>query len=204
MKTDFKRTLDSYSAQHHEFRLVDVAPLSYLMVDGHGDPNGGAEYTNAIEALFPVAYTLKFASMQDLGLDYVVMPLEAQWWGSDMDVFTTGRDTSRWDWTAMILIPHWTTMEMFHAAITKTAAKKRLSSLDKVRLETLHEGLCVQTLHIGSYDDEAGILDELHHRYIPDNGLRMTGRHHEVYLSDFRRTEPSKLRTILRQPVARI
>jgi len=133
----------------------------------------------------------------------VVMPLEAQWWGSDMDVFTTGRDKSQWDWTAMIMVPEWITSEMFDHAIAKAAAKNRPVSLAKVRLETLYEGLCVQTLHIGSYDDEADILHGLHHTYIPDNGLRMTGKHHEIYFSDFRRVHPSRLRTILRQPVER-
>ncbi|HXH80069.1 GyrI-like domain-containing protein [Nocardioides sp.] len=203
MKTDHKLTLDSYVAKHHEFRLVDVPPLQYLMVDGHGDPNAGGEYADAIAALYPVAYTLKFASKTDLGQDYVVMPLEAQWWASDMEAFTGARDKSQWDWTAMILVPDWITTEMFEQAVAKVAGKQRPSSLDKVRLETLEEGLCVQTLHVGSYDDEAEILDELHHRYVPDNGLRLTGKHHEIYLSDARRVEPSKLRTILRQPVKR-
>ena len=204
MKTDLKKTLDSYAAKHHEFRLVDVPPLQYLMVDGHGDPNAGGEYADAIAALYPVAYTLKFDSLTDLGQDYVVMPLEAQWWASDMDVFTDARDKSQWDWTAMILVPDWITRDMFEQAVAKVAGKQRPTSLDKVRLETLQEGLCVQTLHIGSYDDEAEILDELHHRHVPANGLRMTGKHHEIYLSDARRVEPSKLRTILRQPVEKI
>ena len=201
MKTDLKKTLDSYVAKPREFRLIDVPPLPYLMVDGHGDPNAGGEYADAIAALYPVAYTLKFASKVDLDQDYVVMPLEAQWWAADMDVFTGARDKSQWDWTAMIMTPEWITRAMFEQAVAKVAAKNRPASLDKVRLETLHEGLCVQTLHVGSYDDEADILAELHHTYIPENDLRMTGKHHEIYLSDARRTEPAKLRTILRQPV---
>ena len=118
-----------------------------------------------------------------------------------MAAFTTERDKSQWDWTTMIMVPDWITREMFADAIAKVAAKDKPASLDKVRLETLHEGLCVQTLHLGSYDDEAGVLAELHHEYLPNAGLRLTGRHHEVYLSDVRKVEPSKLRTILRQPV---
>lgn len=203
MKADFKKTLDSYTASRHLFRLIEVPPLLYLMVDGHGDPNAGGEYADAMEALFPLAYAVKFASKSELGQDYVVMPLEAQWWAADMEVFTTERDKSRWDWTAMIMVPDWTTRDMFDAAVARTAEKKRPASLDKVRLERLREGLCVQTLHVGSYDDEAGILAELHHTYLPENRLRVAGRHHEIYLSDFRKTEPAKLRTILRQPVAR-
>jgi hypothetical protein len=201
MKTDFKKTLEAYKATPGEFKILDVPPLQYLMVDGHGDPNTAREYADAIAALYPIAYKLKFASKRGLGKDYVVMPLEAQWWASDMAAFTTERDTSQWDWTAMIMVPDWITREMFADAIAKVAAKDKPASLDKVRLETLHEGLCVQTLHIGSYDDEAGILAELHHEYLPNAGLRMTGRHHEVYFSDVRKVEPSKLRTILRQPV---
>ena len=113
-KTDFKR-LDCYRARQHEIRLVDVPPLQYLMVDGHGDPNPAPEYAEAMAALFPVAYTLKLAS-RDLGRDYVVMPLEALWWASDMAAFTTGRDTSRWDWTTMIMVPDWITREAFDGA----------------------------------------------------------------------------------------
>lgn len=203
MKSDFKKELDSYQARHHEFRAVDVPPLQYLMVDGHGDPNTAQEYADAIAALYPLAYTLKFASKNGLGKDYVVMPLEAQWSAADMSAFTTARDKSQWDWTAMIMVPDWITRSMFDEAVAQVAAKTRPASLDKVRLETLDEGLCVQTLHIGSYDDEAAVLAQLHHEYLPNAGLRMTGRHHEIYLSDPRRVEADKLRTILRQPVAR-
>ncbi len=203
MKADFKQELDSYRARHHEFRMVDVPPLQYLMVDGHGDPNTAQEYADAVAALYPLAYTLKFASKDGLGKDYVVMPLEAQWSAADMSAFTTARDKSQWDWTAMIMVPDWITRSMFDEAVAKMAAKARPASLDKVRLETLVEGLCVQTLHIGSYDDEAEVLAKLHREHLPNAGLRMTGRHHEIYLSDPRRVEASKLRTILRQPVAR-
>jgi hypothetical protein len=203
MKTDFKKTLEAYKATPGEFKIVDVPPLQYLMVDGHGDPNTAREYADAVAALYPIAYKLKFASKRGLGKDYVVMPLEAQWWASDMAAFTTERDKSQWDWTAMIMVPDWITGEMFADAIANVAAKDQPASLDKVRLETLHEGLSVQTLHIGAYDDEAGVLAKLHHEYLPHAGLRPTGRHHEIYFSDARKVEPAKLRTILRQPVAK-
>lgn len=201
MKTDFKKSLDCYRAPAGEFRVVDVPPLQYLMIDGHGDPNTAPEYAAAIATLYPVAYTLKFASKQSLGRDYVVPPLEALWWASDMEAFTSARDKSQWDWTAMIMAPDWITPEMYDAAVAKVAAKDRPASLDKLRMETLREGTSVQTLHVGPYDDEAETLADLHHRFIPDAGLRMTGKHHEIYLSDPRRVEPSRLRTILRQPV---
>lgn len=194
-KVDLKRELDAYRARAGEFRVVDVPPQQYLMVDGHGDPNSAPEYAAAVEALYPAAYRLKFASRKRLGRDYVVMPLEALWWAEDIAAFTTARDKSRWDWTVMILVPEWIDRELFE----EVAAELPPSD---VRLETLEEGRCVQTLHIGSYDDEAPLLARLHDEFLPGAGLRPTGRHHEIYLSDPRRVEPARLRTILRQPVA--
>ncbi|MBM2620430.1 GyrI-like domain-containing protein [Actinoplanes sp. LDG1-06] len=187
-KVDFKKTIPAYRARRG-FDLIDVPDLQYLMVDGHGDPNTGV-FTEAVEALYPVAYKLKFASKKTLGRDYVVMPLEGLWWADDMDSFTAARDKSQWHWTLMIMVPEWIGAEMVASVATPG-----------VRLETLSEGRCVQTLHVGSYDDEAGVLDEMHRSFIPSYGLRMTGKHHEIYLSDRRKTEPAKLRTILRQPV---
>ncbi len=201
MKVDFKSSLDSYRAKHLQFRILDVPSLQYLMVDGHGDPDSAPEYADAIAALYPVAYAIKFASKRELGRDYVVPPLEALWWASDMEVFTAARDKSEWDWTAMIMVPGWITPGMVEEAVAKAGAKNRPASLDRIRVETLEEGRCVQTLHIGPYDDEAEVLARLHRDVIPDAGLRMTGKHHEIYLSDPRRVEAAKLRTILRQPV---
>ncbi|MFE3459215.1 GyrI-like domain-containing protein [Nocardiopsis aegyptia] len=200
-KADFKRTLDCYRAAAGRFRTVDVPDLRYLMVDGHGDPNTSPAFTEAVEALYPVAYKLKFASKRDLGRDYVVMPLEGLWWAEDMDAFTASRDKSRWDWTLMIMVPDWTDQDTFAAAVERAGAKNRPARLDDVRLETLSEGRCVQTLHVGPFDEEADVLARMHHEFIPEQGLRMAGTHHEIYLSDFRRAAPERLRTILRQPV---
>lgn len=208
MPIDPKKTLDAYRAKRGEFRLVEVPPLQYLMVDGAGDPNTAQEYRDAVSALFPLAYTLKFAARAELDLDVVVMPLEGLWDAPDKESFTTKRDKSAWLWTMMIMVPEQVTAEMFATAVdkveAKAAAKKEpLPALRSVRLETLDEGLSVQTLHVGSYDDEAPVLAELHERFIPENGLRMTARHHEIYLGDARRVAPERLRTILRQPVER-
>ncbi|RNL84202.1 GyrI-like domain-containing protein [Halostreptopolyspora alba] len=200
-KTDLKKSLDAYQATRDRFRIVEVPELRYLMIDGHGDPNTSPAFTEAIETLYPVAYKLKFASKRDLGRDYVVMPLEGLWWAEDMDAFTAARDKSRWDWTLMIMVPDWIDQDMVTTAIERVGAKNRPRRLDAIRLETLSEARCVQTLHIGSYDDEADVLARMHHEFIPDNGLRMTGKHHEIYLSDFRKVAPEKRRTILRQPV---
>lgn len=205
---DPKKTLDAYRAKRGEFRIVEVPPLQYLMIDGAGDPNTSPAYRDAVSALFPVAYALKFASRSELGIDTVVMPLEGLWRASDMESFTSRRDKSAWMWTSMIMVGDHITASMFaHAveSVAQKAAKKKelIPALDAVRLETLEEGACVQTLHVGPFDDEGSVLDELHHRFIPENGLQMRGRHHEIYLSDLRRTDPAKLRTILRQPVTR-
>ncbi|MFF7291458.1 GyrI-like domain-containing protein [Microbacterium sp. NPDC008134] len=203
MATDLKKTLDAYQAKRGVFRLVDVPPTQYLMIDGAGDPNTSQAYTDALAALYPIAYGVKFASRAQLGIDTVVMPLEGLWHADDLASFTTRRDKSAWLWTMMIMVPEHVTADMVEAARDKAGAKKDASpNLPAVRLETLEEGLCVQTLHVGSYDDEAPLLEEMHHRFIPENGLRMRGIHHEIYLSDARRVEPAKLRTILRQPVA--
>ena len=197
VKTDFKKELAAYSARRGAFDIVEVPPLRYLMIDGHGDPNT-QEYGDAISTIFPVAYKLKFLSKKELDRDYVVMPLEALWWSDDMASFTTGRDKSQWDWTALNMVPDWITDDFFDRA---RAAAGDAPAIEKVRIETLTEGRCVQTLHLGPFDDEGPVLARMHDEYIPAQGLRMTGKHHEIYFSDLRRTDPSKLRTILRQPV---
>lgn len=202
VKVDHKRELDAYSARRGELRILDVPPLQYLMVDGHGDPNSAPAYADALAALFPVAYALRAASKRELGHDYVVMPLEALWTATDMAVFTSARDKSRWDWTAMIMTPDQITPAMVEAAVAAVGARGRPASLDRVRLETLREGRCVQTLHVGPYDDEGPLLATMHDDFIPAAGLRPTGKHHEIYLSDPRRAAAARLRTILRQPVA--
>jgi hypothetical protein len=201
MKIDFKKTLDCYQARRGQFRIVDVPDLQYLMIDGHGDPNTAPAYADALAALYPVAYKIKFASKRDLDRDYVVPPLEALWWATDMAAFTARRDKSQWDWTVMIMVPEWITGAMVEAARAMVAGPTPLSSLEALRLDTLREGRSVQTLHVGPYDAEADVLAELHHTFIPNAGLRMTGKHHEIYFSDARKVEPAKLRTILRQPV---
>jgi hypothetical protein len=200
-KIDFKKTLDSYRVKRGVFRVVDVPDLQYLMIDGHGDPNTSPEYTEAIQALYPVAYKLKFASKRDLDRDYVVPPLEALWWADDMDSFTATRDKSLWKWTLMLMTPDWIDQAMVDAEVEQVRAALSPTRLDDVRLRVLSEGQCVQTLHVGSFDDEAPVLERMHHEFIPELGLRMTGKHHEIYFSDLRRVEPSRLRTILRQPV---
>lgn len=199
-KVDLKQ-LDCYRATRGRFRVLDVPDLRHLAVRGHGDPNGPG-FATALAALYPVAYAVKFASKQQLGRDYVVMPLEGLWWADDMDTFTIGRDKNRWEWLLLSVVPDWVDDALVADAVARVRAKPDVPGrLDDVALGTLSEGRCVQTLHVGSFDDEAGVLRELHEEFVPANGLRMTGRHHEIYLSDRRRVAPERLRTILRQPV---
>nr|WP_231979845.1 GyrI-like domain-containing protein [Tessaracoccus coleopterorum] len=165
--------------------------MRYLMVDGHGDPNTSPAYRDAIGALYPVAYKLKFISKRELGRDYVVPPLEGLWWADDMDTFTVARDKSRWNWTLMLMVPGWIDDGSFPTAIGQAGAKDRPRRLDDIRLETLSEGLCVQTLHVGPFDAEGPVLERMHHGFIPEHGLRMAGLHHEIYLSDARRAAPN-------------
>ncbi|MHA7288584.1 GyrI-like domain-containing protein [Arthrobacter sp. MDT3-24] len=197
VKKQFK---DLYAPRARDFELVTVPPLSYLMLDGQGNPGKAPAYATALEALYSVSYAVKFAS-KHAGRDYVVGPLEGLWTADDPDAFTRGEKDS-WKWTMMIHQPGWIGAAEVQDGIAKAAAKN-VPGLDLLRLETLHEGLSVQILHIGSYDDEAPTLRRLHHEYMPANGFGFAGLHHEIYLSDARRVAPEKLKTILRQPVRR-
>lgn len=201
-KIDFKKSLDSYQAPRGAFRIVEVPAMQYLMADGHGDPNTSPDFSAALEALYPVAYKVKFASKRELGRDYVVPPLEALWWAEDMAAFTVSRDKSSWEWTAMLMVPDWIDRGIYQLTVEQVGSKTPPARLEDVRLQSLSEGRCVQTLHVGSFDDEGPVLERMHEEFIPQQGLRMEGTHHEIYLSDFRKVAPEKLRTILRQPVA--
>jgi len=203
-KIDFKKDLKHlYEPSPKKFEVVDVPPMKFLMIDGHGDPNTAQEYQDAIEALYAASYKLKFMSKKESGKDYVVPPLEGLWWAEDMETFTTARDKSAWDWTMMIMQPEWITQEMVEEAV-KQVGKKGLPALSKLRLETYHEGLSVQILHIGSYDEEGPMIARLRNEFIPENGYEEAGKHHEIYLSDPRKVTPEKLKTVLRQPVRKI
>ncbi len=197
---DIKRELKHcYAPTNTDWALVDVPAQWFIAIDGRGDPNTSAEYARAVEALYAVAYTLKFASKQR-GHDYVVGPLEGQWWADDPGAFTA-RAKHSWQWRMLISQPDWITTEMIGDAKQAAGAKKGLGAIANVRHLTLREGISAQVLHIGPYDDEAPTLALLHNEWLATNGLQMSGLHHEIYLSDQRRTDPTKLRTILRQPV---
>ncbi|WP_394550623.1 GyrI-like domain-containing protein [Agromyces sp. MMS24-JH15] len=188
-----------------DFALVEVPPIRYLAIDGHGNPNSAPAYAAALGALYPVAYTLKFTGRREHGRDAVVAPLEALWRADDPGAFVA-RDKSAWSWTVLIAQPDWVDEASVDAAVAAVRVKKRpdaplAAALDGLRLERMHEGLSAQILHVGSYDDEAPTLARLHDEWMPERGLAFAGDHHEIYLGDPRRVAPEKLRTILRQPV---
>jgi hypothetical protein len=198
-KLDLKKARKAlFTAPHNRFVPIQVPPVSYLMVDGHGDPNSTPAYKMAVESLCTTAYTIKFA-YKAMGKDFAVMPLEGLWSAADPRSFTARRK-DEWDWTMMIMVPDYVDEQTFGAALAK-AREKRGALSDSLRLETLEEGLCLQALHIGSYDDEAPLLATLHDQIMPSGGYDFAGRHHEIYLSDPRKTSSEKLKTLLRQPI---
>lgn len=201
-KIDFKKELKHlYQPSARQFEMVDVPPMHFLMIDGHGDPNTAQAYQQAIEALYAVAYALKFMSKKEKGVDYVVPPMEGLWWVENMAEFST-EDKDAWDWTMMIMQPEGVTPEMFERAFKQVEKKKDLPALPKLRLETYHEGLSVQILHIGPYAAEGPTIARMH-AFIAENGHEPAGKHHEIYLGDPRKVAPDKLKTVLRQPISK-
>ncbi len=202
-KIDYKKEYaELYKQKKGEPTLLEVPTLNYLMIDGKGDPNTSREYQESIEALYAVSYTLKFMSKKGPNeLDYVVMPLEGLWWADDMSDFSEDAKED-WSWTSMIMQPNHITDDMYAEAVETVREKKAPAALDKLRFETFEEGLAAQILHIGPFADEGPNIEKLHD-FITKNGYTFDGlkqKHHEIYLSDFRRTAPEKLKTIIRQP----
>jgi hypothetical protein len=200
-KIDLKKTLPHYfKAQADVFTIVKIPKCHYLMVDGKGDPNTALEYAEAIELLYGVSYTLKFLSKKEVGVDYVVPPLEGLWWADDMSTFER-REKSKWSWTMMIMVPQEVSKTLVKEAVREFSGKKPAADVSKLRFDSLTEGSSVQVLHIGPYDGQSPILSKLHNEYMVENNYVFNGKHHEIYLSDPRKSAPSKLRTILRQPI---
>ena len=200
-KFDLRRELPAlYAPRNRQWAPVEVPAARYLMIDGSGDPNSSPAYAAAVEALFSVSYPVKFASKKELGRDYVVAPLEGLWFADDPAVFVR-RQKDAFGWTMMIRQPEWIDPDLIDRARERAVTKRPDLPHDRLRLGTLTEGPCLQVLHIGPYDDEGPILQDLHEREMPERGLTFAGHHHEIYLSDPRRAAPDRLRTILRQPV---
>lgn len=193
-----------YKASAKQVEFVDVPRINFLMVDGKGNPSISQEYMEAIEALYPLSYTLKFGLKKAEGLDYKVAPLEGLWWAEDMTQFSTDHKEN-WYWTMMIAQPEVITPEWFEKAKVEVRRKKNPAALAKVRLESFHEGSAAQILHVGPYSAEGHTIQKLH-AFIHQSGYIFDGRkqkHHEIYLGDPRRVAPEKWKTILRQPFTR-
>lgn len=200
-KIDLKKKLKHlYQPSEKDVVRVEVPEMSYLMIDGKGDPNTSAAYQAAVEALFTLSYAIKFAAKKgSLAVDYGVMPLEGLWWADDMSSFSTG-DKSGWKWTMMILQPDFIPRHLIDAAIEEVRRKKKLPILAEVRFAPLTEGTCAQIMHIGPFSSEGPTIERLH-GFIADVGCKPTGKHHEIYLSDIRKSAPGKWKTVIRQPM---
>jgi hypothetical protein len=198
-KIDLRKDLKYlYSPSAKEVAEVVVPPMSFLMVDGEGPP-GGEQYVAALGALYPLAYTLKFALKKERGLDFPVMALEGLWWAEDMGAFAS-MDENAWIWTAMIMQPDFVTQDDFENARADVERKKGGSAaLAAARLDCFDEGRCAQIMHIGPYSEEGPTIEKLH-AFITERGGRLRGKHHEIYLGDPRRAAPEKLKTVIRQP----
>ena len=200
VKFDLRKSLhDIYSPPVGDVELITPPRMKYIMVDGEGDPQGDS-FQQAMGVLFGLAYTLKFRSRKQMKKDYNVMTPEGLWWFRG-----GGFDPSRrrdWLWTLMVVVPDFITDSMFNEAKLELREKKNPPGLDKARLESFDEGLCAQTMHLGPYSAESESIARLE-TFAKAHGYRMVGKHHEIYLGDPRRPRPSKLRTILRHPLAR-
>lgn len=200
-KLDLKKGLKHlYQPSAREVAQVDVPVMNCLMVDGEGDPNTAPVYAEAVEALFAVSYALKFMVKKGaLAIDYGVMPLEGLWWADDMSKFSA-EDKSGWKWTMMIAQPHFVSKEMAEAAVADVKKKKTPAAISRLRFEAFTEGRCAQILHIGPFSEEGPTIAKVH-RFIETNGYKLCGKHHEIYLSDIRKADPAKWKTIIRQPM---
>lgn len=199
-KIDLKKeNKEFYSSSTSEVSMVELPNMKFIMIDGQGDPNTSQEYQDAMQTIFPVAYKTKFTSKKEKSQDYVVMPLEGLWWVDEMEEFSIA-DKSSWKWTVMIRQPDFITESIINKAINELEAKKELPALANLRFENFKEGKAAQIMHIGPYGEAEAPSVEKIHEFIENQGQKRRGKHHEIYISDMRRTKPEKLKTIIRQP----
>jgi hypothetical protein len=199
-KIDLKKeNKDFYYPSTQQVSLVELPEMKFLMIDGRGDPITSKEYQDAMETIFPVSYKTKFASKKEKSMDYVVMPLEGLWWVDNMEDFSIG-DRESWKWTVMIRQPDFITEDLIKMATEEVEKKKNLPALSKLRFKSFNEGSSAHIMHIGPYGEaEAPTVKKLH-EFIENQGYQLRGKHHEIYISDMRRTKPEKLKTVIRQP----
>lgn len=204
-KIDYKKEYKKiYNPSKKEPEIIDVPNFQFLMIDGIDARPENKEFQSAIEALFSISFKVKFISKNKLNKDYVVMPLEGLWWADDMDNFEKGKKEN-WKWTLMIMQPNFITIEIIDAAVSELKKKKNNNSINLLRLEKFKEGNSAQIMHIGPFSEEHENILKLHNLIKKKDG-KYNGhvqKHHEIYLSDFRKCAPEKLKTILRQPFSR-
>jgi hypothetical protein len=199
-KIDLKKeNKEIYYPSSKKVEILDLPEMKFLMIDGKGDPNTSKEYKDAMETIFPISYKTKFISKKENSQDYVVMPLEGLWWVDNMEEFSLENRNS-WKWTVMIRQPPFISKDIINKAITDIEKKKNLPSMSKIYLKSFKEGKAVQIMHIGPYGESESPTVQKLHEYIENNGYKSRGKHHEIYISDIRRTKPERLRTIIRQP----
>jgi hypothetical protein len=197
-KFDLRKDLKHlYSPSAKEPQIIDVPEMKSIMIDGLGEPNSQG-FQDSINILYGLSYTLKFMIRKVQSVDYPVMPLEGLWW-TEAGKFDM-QNMKKWKWTLMIMQPKYVTKELFGSAADELKKKKNPALLPKARLESFHEGLAVQIMHIGPYSAEGPAIEKLH-KYAEEKGYEIRGKHHEIYMSDPRRTAASKLKTILRNSV---
>lgn len=207
MPFDFKKEYKELYQPKSKPQIVEVPPMNYIAVRGIGDPNeDDGAYQQAISVLYAVAYTLKMSYKTDYKIagffEYVVPPLEGFWWQDDVDGVNYA-DKSGFHWISVIRLPDFVAKSDFDWAV-ETAAKKKKLDCSSAEFLTIEEGLCVQMMHVGSYDDEPASV-ALMDVYLTENGyvndLTAERLHHEIYLSDPRKTAPEKRKTVLRHPI---
>lgn len=203
-KLDFKKAeKELYSPPSDQPVIIEIPTLTYLMLDGKGDPND-KEFGDAVQTLYAVAYGIKMLPKKGITpngyAEYVVPPLSGLWWAKDMqDFMSANRDN--WQWTAMIRQPEFVTEKLVEQVKQQVVEKKKeLLRVGEVRLESYKEGKCVQIMHLGPYSAEAPTIQKLH-QFAADQGFKLRGKHHEIYLSDPRKAKPEKMKTVIRQPV---
>ncbi len=206
---DFKKEFKELYMPKSQPSIVDVPEMVFIMVDGQGDPNTSSAYQQAVEILYGLSYSIKMSKKSETPpsgyFDFVVPPLEGLWSVADA-AFTGGviEDKRKFRWTSMIRQPEFVTQDVFDAAKKTLAKKKPHLDVSRARLERLREGLCAQIMHIGPFDDEPRSMAKLQ-TFIADAGYRedmaAQRRHHEIYLSDPRKTDPDKLKTVIRHPI---
>lgn len=198
-KIDIKKQHKHLFAPMREPHLLEVPKFRYSMIDGAGSPQGAA-FQDAIGALYSTAYTTKFQLKAAGRDDFVVPPLEALWWAEDESAFEENR-RDEWQWTLMLIQPDHVSEEDIADALGELDKKGKTTAAHRnMRTEQMEEGKAVQCLYVGPYDSMGGAISAMQ-AFAESNGLELAGKHHDVYLSDPRRTAPEKLKTVLRRPV---